>query len=39
MTRWQKRARVVLAVLALAVIAVVALTVRERQPPAKSAPP
>jgi LPS export ABC transporter protein LptC len=38
MTGWQKRARLGLAVLALAVIGVVALTLRERQPSAKGAP-
>ncbi len=38
MTRWQKRARFVLGLLAISVIAVVAVTVRQRQPPAKSVP-
>jgi LPS export ABC transporter protein LptC len=38
MTRWQKRARVVLAALTITVIAIVALTLRQRQPAEKSAP-
>jgi LPS export ABC transporter protein LptC len=38
MTGWQKRARLVIGLLAVAVIVVVALTVRERQPPPRSVP-
>ena len=36
MTRWQKRARLVIAAVAVAVVAIVAVTLRERHPPPTS---
>src|SRR3954469_15677419 len=38
MASWQKRARLVIAAVGVAVVALVALTVRHRQPPAPAAP-